>query len=347
VTDEASEARFRRAQVLADVNRPAEALRELAPVRASEPGTSRVHLLAARCLLELGQYDGALDAANGAASCAPEWAPPQIFRSLAYTRLGDHQKAASAAATAVRLAPDSSDAHMVLAETRARLGDTKEGLVHARQAVTLNPGSAAAFVSLSFVSLKAGRWRACEEAARQALVIDPDSSVAMNNLGMALRHRRHPSAALRMFSRSVNANPTGRLGQGNANATIMKLGGWLLCLVISTLVLLAWVLEAPVRLDHPGLVGIFAGALTATVIAVIGTAVWVRRLPRAVRRSLSDRRAWIQTFNGKATPTALKSWVLPGGRIHTWPFRIFFTCPDMPCEPPGSSKTTISKNSRA
>jgi tetratricopeptide (TPR) repeat protein len=297
--DDAADDRLRRAGFLADAHRPAEALHILASVRASDPGSSRAHLLAARCFFELGRFGEAVDAANVAASCAPEWSAPHILRSQAYGRLGDHHSAMNAAAVAVRLAPNSGDAHMVLAQALAQLGNTKEGLVHARQAVGLAPRSAEAFVALSFVALKARQWRECETAARHALELNPNSSGAMNNLGVALRHRWRPLAAIRMFGSAVRANPTGRLSHGNANGSIMRLGGWVLCLFVSTIVLLAWLLQGSPQLSHSALLGLFTASAFLTLIVVVAGIVWVVRLPRAVRRSLRDTSAWIQTFGGR------------------------------------------------
>jgi tetratricopeptide (TPR) repeat protein len=298
------ENQLRRAEVLADTNRPEAALTLLASVLASDPGSARAQFLAARCLFDLDRLGDSLNAANHAASSAPNWPAPHILRSRIHRQLRDNEGAVAAATTAVNLAPNSADAHVALAQALVSSGQTRRAFEHAHTAVRLAPNASGAHVALSYVAISARRWRECEAAARRALALDPDSSAAMNNLGVALRHRWRPFAALQLFAGASRSNPTGRLSQGNANAVMLRLAGWVLCLVTVSVVLALWLVGSHPQLSHPALVVACAVALALTVAVVAAGIGWFARLPRAARMSLGDTSAWIQTFNGRADGTA-------------------------------------------
>jgi tetratricopeptide (TPR) repeat protein len=297
--DDTIQDQLRRAGVLADTNRPEQALILLASVRAADPGSVRGHLLAARCLLALDRAGESLNAANQAASTAPDSPNAHIMRSRAYLRLGENDDAFAAAMTAIGLAPNAPDAHICAAYALASSGRTKQAFDHAHEAVRLAPNAAAPHVAHSYVAIAARKWREGETAARLALSLDPDSSAAMNNLGIALRHRRRPFAAVQSFARASRSDPKGRVSQGNSNAAILNVTGWVLSLLTVTVVLVIWLTGSHPQLSRQALVVTVAvsATLTGSVLAVVTT--WFVRLPRAARHSLLDSSAWIGLFNGK------------------------------------------------
>jgi tetratricopeptide (TPR) repeat protein len=314
---------LRRAEVLADTNRPAEALRVLADISASEPGFAPAHLLAARCLLDMDKPASGLTAANQAAATDPTSVAAQLARSRTYLRLKDHQGALSAAGNALNLAPNSADAHVCMANALGHLGDTKQAFEHADEAVRLLPNAAACHITRSFVAIKARKWRECEASARRALELDPQSSAAMNNLGVAQRHRFRPLSAVQTFAGASRADPAGRLSQGNVNSTILRLGGWVSCLLVTTTILLIWLLGSHPQLSHSLLIALFTVSAVLSVGIAAAGVVWLVRLPRAARSALRDIDAWKPVFvkTTDTTPALI-------GRV-SWHLAIFFGIPLM------------------
>ncbi len=312
---------FARASALFDARRPAEALEVLGPLRATGGGTARAHLLAARCLVSLGRPEEALVTLWEAIRADPTWAYPFVLRSHVLKDQGHLALARDAAAEALRLAPRSASAHLAMAYALSGLGDRTAALEHADLAVAEAPAWAPAHLGLSVVHLGARRWRDAEAAARRALALDPTSGAAMNNLGVALRHQWRPFAAIRMFGDSNRADPQGRISQANTNAAFLRLAGWILCLVVATVVLTAWSLTTPSPLDTGPLTVLLAVTATATVVAVTAGVRWFLRQPRAVRNALSDGRAWGRTFGR----TERSTWGLVG--LVVWHELLFFGAP--------------------
>lgn len=312
---------LRRAQALADTNRPAEALRVLADIIAAEPGFAPAHLLAARCLLNMDEPGSSLTAANRAAAADPTSVSPQLARSRAYLRLKDFHGAMSAAREALNLAPNSAYAHICMATALANLGQTKQAFGHADEAVKLLPDTSACHVTRSFVAIKARKWRECEASARRALELDPQDPAAMNNLGVALRHHFRPLSAVQTFAQAARANPTGRLSQSNVNSTILRLGGWISCLLATSAVLLIWLLGSHPQLSHHLLMTLFA--VSAVLSAGIATAgvMWIAGLPRSARSALRDIDAWKPVF---AKPVDTTTALI--GRV-SWHLTVYFGIP--------------------
>lgn len=142
----------------------------------------------AQALLDNGQYEAAVAAADAALSLEPNFALAWLIRATASKVLLRLTEAADAFGAVLTLVPGLAGVHVNLANTYAELNRLADAETHLLQAIVLNPTLAAAHASLGSVYMRMGQYYKAEAPSRQALALDPNLTAAHQNLAGILAH---------------------------------------------------------------------------------------------------------------------------------------------------------------
>jgi Flp pilus assembly protein TadD len=178
------DAACRRAHLLADVGRYAEAERIVRTALGQAPDSAELLTLLGYLLRRQDRHLDALAACDAAVAAAPDHGDAHAQR--AWTLIGIHRtaEAITAATEAVRLGPHAADRHLALAEALSQADRFDDAREAARAALRLAPGSASALLRLAEIERHAGNLAAAGVAVRQALAIDPTSTRGRHVLAM-------------------------------------------------------------------------------------------------------------------------------------------------------------------
>jgi tetratricopeptide (TPR) repeat protein len=164
--------------------RAPEAVPHLRVAAAARPD-ARIRLRLTEALLASGDPAQALQAADAAASFAPEVAEAWFLRGTALNALGRWAEAEQALRAAIDRARDHAEAHLNLGNALADLDRLDEAIVCLRRAATLAPELAEAHASLGFALTAAHDYPGAIAACERAVALRPDSARAHSNLGVA------------------------------------------------------------------------------------------------------------------------------------------------------------------
>jgi tetratricopeptide (TPR) repeat protein len=183
---------LRRAAVLIDTSRFADAIRELGAYLATNPGDGQALCLLARAHLGAGDPAAALDASNAAAHALPESDWPPRLASIAMMRQKRWSAAAWAAERAIQFSPNGWRSYLQRAQVDvASRHVTAAGRRAADKAVELAPQEAEVHVAMGNIELIQRRVGPARKSYLEALRIDPNNASARNNLSVVhLRQRR-------------------------------------------------------------------------------------------------------------------------------------------------------------
>jgi tetratricopeptide (TPR) repeat protein len=134
------------------LNHPEQALPALQAAARLNPGADAAIALSS-CLIALGGFAAALDAAGTATRMSPDHAPAWLQLGHALRETGRSEAAFAAYARARELAPHSADVLVGLAIAQQEAGDAAQAAHSVEQALALDPGHATAW------SLRAGLKR--------------------------------------------------------------------------------------------------------------------------------------------------------------------------------------------
>ncbi|HZS37820.1 MAG TPA: tetratricopeptide repeat protein [Polyangia bacterium] len=211
----AGEAIRRRARVLLDLGRPADALVEVRRALAISPLDPEALEIEGLCHLRLSDYPAALGSLGRAIAEAPDGAHAHYLYGFALRESGRAGDAEAPFRDALRLAPDEPVYLRALAELYADLGRYPEALASARRATEVAPERAANHVTYGYVASAAGDKQLARAEYERAVTLDPNDSAAWNNLGcLDLEAGRALRARLR-FREALRLDPQGGRARRN------------------------------------------------------------------------------------------------------------------------------------
>jgi Flp pilus assembly protein TadD len=197
----------RRAEVLIDLRRYAEAAEMAAQAVAADPENVSARCTLAYALLEAGNTEESLRAAEAAAAADPDYEWPHRLRALALVRSGRKVDALRAAEEAVRLAPYERTAHQVHAECLLevrRYGDAKDAANRVRE---MAPASADGLLLLGLIAIRKRQAQKAYRYLSEAVRLEPDNAHAHNQLGVAYEMLENGAAARESFEAAARLDP--------------------------------------------------------------------------------------------------------------------------------------------
>ena len=174
----------RRAHLLADVGRYAEAERIVHTALSQAPDSAELLTLLGYLLRRQDRHLDALAACDAAVAAAPDHGDAHAQRAWALIGIHRTAEAIPAATEAVRLGPHSADRYLALAEALSQADRFDDAREAAREALRLAPGSGSALLTLAEIERHAGNLEAAGVAVGQALAIDPTSTRGRHVLAM-------------------------------------------------------------------------------------------------------------------------------------------------------------------
>ncbi|KUL29752.1 hypothetical protein ADL15_26985 [Actinoplanes awajinensis subsp. mycoplanecinus] len=291
----------RRAHLLCDVNRPAEAATLATRVLAADPGNVDGWLVLARARILAGDPASALDAALTAGQFAPDLPDAHALTGAALADLERYAEAARAARDVIALDPRRSLGYELLADVLNASGENPaEALAAARTAVRFAPDWPTAHAALGTALAATDRRREAREAFRTALRLDPEHAPAHHGLALLAAQARNPIAAGQLaeaasgFVTVIRIDPGQRAGRDNLDRLLR-----VFLVRASYLLVVLGYPTARLAHDHPG------AARTLALVAVAGPAAYTWRF---LRRLGPDLRAYL----GDVVSTARMRIVLAG-----------------------------------
>ncbi|BBH65845.1 hypothetical protein ACTI_25300 [Actinoplanes sp. OR16] len=203
-----------RAAALFEHMQPEQAAAMLEPVLASNAASAPGWILMARIRLAMDQAEAGLDAANRAATLAPDDPRPLAIASRALTLLGRHDEAMSMAYRAVVVEPKNPLWHdrvawALLAADR-QIADAEQA---ARTAISLDPNEAHYYFTHGVALAALGHVDQARQALGTSLRLEPGNPVAKHRLdilnGVAEPVVERKKRGWKLFGRKDDAR-TGR-----------------------------------------------------------------------------------------------------------------------------------------
>jgi tetratricopeptide (TPR) repeat protein len=209
------EAIRKRARVLLDLGRPAEALDEVRRALAANPRDPEALEIEGLCLVRLKHFDEALDALGRAIAESPGQAHPHYLVGFALRELGRHAEAVTPLEAALRIAPDEPVYLRAIAELLADLRQFDQALAAASRAVEVAPDRAANHVTYGYVASTAGKKELARAEYERAVELDPGDAAAWNNLGCLDLEAGRTLLARSRFREALRLDPRGERAQRN------------------------------------------------------------------------------------------------------------------------------------
>ncbi|WP_412028167.1 tetratricopeptide repeat protein [Deinococcus yunweiensis] len=216
----ATEVESSRVRVALDLGRPAEALRLLSPLLASDPDNAALWTLLSEAHHDAEAYPQALQAAVRAVQADPHRDQAHYFLALGLwnthvlgrtPRWGSARRHARQAQDALRAAISLAPFHPGYMVTLAQLVLQTGGMAEARtlltRALELHPHHTHALVTLAELALKRRDAPEAERLARQVLALEPDSVPGMGALAWAQLRQKNPHTALNTALNAVRLAP--------------------------------------------------------------------------------------------------------------------------------------------
>ncbi|HEX4795750.1 MAG TPA: tetratricopeptide repeat protein [Humisphaera sp.] len=185
-----TEAAVRRAMILHEHRRYADAERELRQGLAMEPSHSGAHAMLALCLAE-------------------------------QDRLAE---ATEEAAAAIHSAPDDPFTHYAMAHVLFKRNHVEEAIAAISQAIALNPYNPAYFALLSALQFEKRQWPAALAAAKKGLEVDPEHDRCVNLRAMALVKLGRRDEAGATINSALQRDPENATTHANQGWTLLHAG---------------------------------------------------------------------------------------------------------------------------
>jgi len=197
--DASIEGCVQRAQLLAGLGRYDEAVAELDPAVALEPGNLEVLTTLARVQLAAQRPAEALAAADAALERAPDFLPALVLRGMALADLRRFGEAAMTAERVLALGPDDPYAQRSGAALLAESRNGQPALDAAWRGVQLAPEEPDAHLVLALVAARLHLFDLAERAYREALRLDPSIGEVRDEPGVVRLERRRYAVELEMI----------------------------------------------------------------------------------------------------------------------------------------------------
>ncbi|HEY8534718.1 MAG TPA: tetratricopeptide repeat protein [Micromonospora sp.] len=278
--DASIEGCVQRARLLADLGRYDEAVGELHPALAREPGNLEVQTTLARVQLAAERPAEALAAADAALASAADHIPALVLRGLALVDLRRFGEAAMVAERVLALGPDDPYAQRSGAALLSESRNGQPALDAAWRGVQLAPEEPDAHLVLALVATRLHLFDLAERAYREALRLDPTIAEARDEPGVVRLERRRYAVALESLVEAVVPASAHFDGLRLPNAGIRRF-----LLGAAGYVMVAAVLAAAVASVDRG-----ASRLWAAVLMIAGGVIgWIAaaRLPGRLSTTLS------------------------------------------------------------
>ncbi len=199
---------LRRAELLLDTGRRAEAGALLSLMVAENPDDPGAWTLLGRAHLENGHAEAALSALDEAVRLAPDEHLILYLRGYALGLLDRDAEAEESLRAAIRVAPHAGITYAVLSQLlRGRPGRGPEAYELAVEAVRREPELAEAHLAVCLAAAVLGDDRTCEQALRETLRLDPGHEAALTMNTMIRAGRTTPGRATTLISDTLAANP--------------------------------------------------------------------------------------------------------------------------------------------
>jgi len=197
-----------RATALFERMDPAEAVRALEPVLATDPAALEAWLLMTRLRLALDENQAALEAANKAIGLAPEDPRGPAAASRALSLLGRHDEAVTMAYRALMADPKNPLWHdrvaWALLTAERQFADAEQA---ARTAIGLDPNEAHYYFTHGVALDAMGHTDQARQALLTSLRMEPDNAVAQHRLavlnGEAARDAAPKKRGFKLFGRKA------------------------------------------------------------------------------------------------------------------------------------------------
>ncbi|MFC3832400.1 MULTISPECIES: tetratricopeptide repeat protein [Deinococcus] len=209
-----------RVRAALELGRPAEALRLLSPLLASDPDNAALWTLLSEAHHDAEAYPQALEAAVRAVRADPHSGQAQFFLALGVWNthvLGRNprwgaarrhaRQAQDALRSAIALTPFHPGYRVTLAQLVLQTGGTAEARTLLTRALELHPHSTPALVTLAELALKRRDAPEAERLARQVLALEPQSVPGLGTLAWAQLRQNDPHTALRTALDAVRLAP--------------------------------------------------------------------------------------------------------------------------------------------
>ncbi|WP_309571552.1 tetratricopeptide repeat protein [Deinococcus sp.] len=209
-----------RVRAALDVGRPAEALRLLAPLLASDPENAGLWTVLSEAHHDASAYPLALAAAGRAVQLDPHSSRAHFYHALGLWNThvlgrnprwgaarGRARQAQDALRVAIRLEPFRAGYPVTLAQLLSQTGGTAEAQTLLRGALELEPQNTYALLALAELALKRRNAPEAQELATQVLALEPESVPGMGILAWAQLRQRNPHTALQTALNAVRMAP--------------------------------------------------------------------------------------------------------------------------------------------
>ncbi len=199
--------RLEHGMMLLEMDRYAEAERELRGALAEDPDEPMAHAFLGLCLAHLERYDEATREAKVAVGQDPE--EPLVHQVLARVMVERNHflEAQRAIDEAISLDPYNEENYGVLAAIHLAQGNWQQTLDAAEEGLDLDPENAG-LINLRVIALRQlGRADEAEDDLDDVLAEDPDDPWAHTNVGWNALERGDPDAALAAFSEALRLDP--------------------------------------------------------------------------------------------------------------------------------------------
>lgn len=223
-----------KAELLMEVGRYREALKELEEDLRARPDDHYSLCLATNCHFELGQYQTAYEISKKAVAAAPDSEWGHRLQSLLFAATGDNRKAHDSALKSVELEPNSLFALQTLFFAQIGVWKLDEAEKTVAKILEISPDSEVAQNAAGYLALKKEDYSKAELYYEAVLRINPENSGALNNLGVIYleyanrgKGNQFRKRSAEMFERSVKLQPTFIDGQENlkiATSSVAKAG---------------------------------------------------------------------------------------------------------------------------
>ncbi len=180
---------------------------QAAELHARFPHEAEPLRLRALALLQLQQFQAALDAVRAAQARAPRSLPVLCNLGSILLAAGDTKAAIDACHRALALEPDHAVALNGLGNACRAAGEHDAALVAYQRATAQMPGHVPAWLNLGALQFEAGQLDAAELAARRALALSPQHPDAWLLLGHVLGARGAEEEAMQVYAQAQRLAP--------------------------------------------------------------------------------------------------------------------------------------------
>jgi tetratricopeptide (TPR) repeat protein len=196
-----------RAQVLAALGRPEEALADFDHVIEVDPNYAEYYFDRGNLLCKTGRFSEAVSAYDAAIRLTPPF--PELFynRGDARAAAGDIEGAMADFRYVLDLEPDYLEGRVSLAALLLDTGDPEAAAAQAREGLGLTPGEARLHCTLGLALLDLHHGEEAHEAFSRALDLDPGSAEALANRAVAAYECGHYDAAVADLTTALAVSP--------------------------------------------------------------------------------------------------------------------------------------------